>query len=85
MDVWTFVWVLYLAFAFSAFYGLALAYSQIMLQQSPWGFAVALASLLAIFVLYVVAHVGQHWSADQMAQLRSQLDEILHAASVAQI
>ncbi len=82
MEVWTFVWILYLVMSFCAFYGLALAYSQIMLSESPWGFLVAAFSLLSIFVLYVIAHVGQHWSADQMASLRSQLDEVLKRAGV---
>ncbi len=82
LDVWTFVWVVYLAMAFSAFFGLALAYSQIMLGNTPWGFAVAGIGVLAIGLLYAVAHVGQHWSSDQMHTLRIRLDEVLNAAGV---
>lgn len=82
LDVWTFVWVIYLAMSFSAFFGFALAYSQWMLGESGWGLWVAAVALLAIMVLYVVANVGQQLSADQMSALRSRLDIILQNAGV---
>ena len=82
LDVWTFVWVIYLAMAFSAFFGLALAYSQWMLGETLWGVWVAGVALLAIAALYIIANIGQQWSADQMVALRNRLDEILRAAGV---
>ncbi|MCA9195012.1 MAG: hypothetical protein KDB03_24740 [Planctomycetales bacterium] len=82
MEVWTCVWVVYLFMAFSAFYGFTLAYSQWMLKHYPWGLWVALSALLFIVILYVVAHVGQQLSADQMRYLRERLDNILHQADV---
>lgn len=82
LDVWTFVWVLYLAMAFSAFFGLALAYSQWMLGESQWGLWIAIVALLAIAALYIIANIGQQWSSDQMVALRNRLDEILHASGV---
>jgi hypothetical protein len=70
--------------AFSAFYGFALAYSQWMLGEPAWGVWVAAAALLTILVLYVVAHVGQQWSSDQMTALRTRLEDVLNSAGVRQ-
>ena len=82
MEVWTFVWVIYLAMAFTAFFGLALAYSQWMLGEAGWGLWAAAGAALVISVLYCVASIGQQWSADQMAFLRQRLESILQAAGV---
>ena len=82
LEVWTFVWVIYLAMAFSAFFGLALGYSQWSLGGSAWGGWVAIGAGLVIATLYVVAHLGQQWSDDQMRLLREQLDEFLRLAEV---
>ncbi len=79
LEVWTFVWVIYLAMAFTAFFGAALAYSQWQLGQPTWGFTAVVLGLLAIAVLYVTAAVGQSWSVDQMQLLRGELDQILHS------
>ncbi|MCA9133297.1 MAG: hypothetical protein KDA45_09090 [Planctomycetales bacterium] len=82
MEVWTFVWIVYLAMSFTTFYGFTLAYSQWMLGERGWGLWVAGGALLAIAVLYIVAHVGQQWSSDQMSLLRQRLEAILQAAGV---
>lgn len=82
IEVWTFVWVVYLAMAFTAFFGLALAYSQWMLSEPAWGLAVAVFGTLAIVALYVTAHIGQQWSVDQMELLKSRLHELLKTANV---
>jgi hypothetical protein len=82
MDVWTFIWIIYLAMSFIAFYGFALAYSQWMLGEPIWGIWVALSSLLSIFSLYLIAHVGQQLSADQMHALRERLVDIMHNAQI---
>ncbi len=83
LEVWTFVWVIYLAMSFTAFFGLALAYSQWMLGEATWGHWIAFAAITCIMLLYLTANVGQQWSSDQMATLRSRLDEILANAGVA--
>lgn len=83
LEVWTFVWVLYLAMSFTAFFGLAFAYSQWMLGEAGWGMWVAVVAIAAIMCLYAVANIGQQWSADQMADLRNRLDRILLEAGVA--
>ncbi len=82
LEVWTFVWVIYLAMSFTAFFGLTLAYSQWMLGESGWGQWVAIVAVLTIIVLYVVANIGQQLSADQMSTLRNRLDGILQEAGV---
>jgi hypothetical protein len=82
VDVWTSVWIAYLALAFTAFFGLAMAVSQWLLQQSIWGLWVAIASLLVLFGVYLLAHVGQQLSVDQMQNLRRQLESILTRAGI---
>ncbi len=78
------MWVIYLAMSFTAFFGLALAYSQWMLGESGWGLWVATLAVLAIAALYVIANVGQQWSSDQMSSLRVRLEEILQRSGVQQ-
>lgn len=82
IDVWTFVWINYLAMSFTAFFGFALAYSQWMLGEPMWGAWVAALAMVAIGVLYMVAHIGQQWSADQMQDLRNRLEGLLQSAGV---
>lgn len=82
VDVWTTVWIVYLAMIFTAFFGITVAMSQWMIRESSWGGWIALAAVMVLVLLYVVAHVGQQWSADQMHQLRDKLDEILQAAEI---
>lgn len=82
LEVWTFVWVVYLAMAFSAFFGLALAYSQWSLGGSAWGGWIAILAGVAISTLYAVAHIGQQLSSDQMQTLRDRLDNFLRDAKL---
>ncbi len=83
VDVWTSVWIFYLLMAFTAFFGFTLAYSQWMLGSAVWGIWIGVLPLLAIAVLYLVAHFGQQWSVDQMHQLREKLNGILRDAQIA--
>lgn len=75
LEVWTFVWVLYLAMAFSAFFALVMEFSKRSIGEQGWWHWVALVAILAIVAIYLVANVGQQWSSDQMGQLRSQLEK----------
>lgn len=77
MEIWAFVWVLYLAMAFSAFFALTMEFSMRSIGESAWWHWLALAAILMIVLIYVVANVGQQWSSDQMHKLRGQLEEIL--------
>jgi hypothetical protein len=82
VDIWTTVWIFYLLLAFTAFFGMVLAWSQWTVQHYPWGWWVGLCALLLLLGLYMVAHVGQQWSADQMIELRSELERLLDEAGV---
>jgi hypothetical protein len=82
VEVWTPVWIAYLAMAFLAFFGLALGYSQWYLGETMWGLWGAIAGMICIAILYFIARVGQQWSSDQMHLLRDQLDHILNASNV---
>lgn len=84
IDIWTFVWVLYLAMAFTAFFSLTMEISLRAIGESGWWHWLAIAALLAIVLIYTVAHVGQQWSADQMHQLRDQLHQILEKLKLTQ-
>jgi hypothetical protein len=77
LEVWTFVWVVYLAMAFSVFFGLVVGYVQWFIGEPVWGLAVAGFGVLVIAVLHIVASVGQQCSADQMTVLRTRLEAIL--------
>lgn len=85
MEVWTFVWILYLAFGFSAFFGGMLACSQWMLGHTVWGALIVIIGLAAIAAISFVAHLGQHWSSDQMSELKNRLEQVLDASGVAYI
>lgn len=82
LEVWTFVWVVYLAMSFTAFFGLALAYSQWSLGAHAWGAWVAVVAVIAIIAIYIIAHVGQQLSSDQMNMLRERLNAFLRDAQV---
>ncbi|MCE2793544.1 MAG: hypothetical protein LW697_14005 [Blastopirellula sp.] len=82
VDVWTVVWIAYLALLFTSFFGAALGVSQWQLGDSMWGLWVAAGALVLLGTLYLVAHLGQQWSSDQMHQLRAHLEEIMRGARV---
>ncbi len=82
LEVWTLLWIVYLLMAFSAFFGLVLAYSQWTLGQSFWGLGIPILGIVVIVAIYMVAHVGQQWSSDQMMTLKTQLDRTLELAGV---
>jgi hypothetical protein len=82
LEIWTFVWVLYLAMAFTSFFSFAMAFSQWAIGESSQWQWLGFASALAIVAIYVVAQLGQYWSADQMECLKKWLDEIIHDAAL---
>jgi hypothetical protein len=82
VDVWTVVWIAYLALLFTAFFGAALGVSQWQLGDPVWGSWIAGVALGLLGAIYVIAHLGQQWSSDQMHQLREQLEEIMQRAGV---
>jgi TM2 domain-containing membrane protein YozV len=82
IEIWTVVWIFYLVFAFSAFFGFILGFSQFMIGQIAWGSWVGIAALLLWLGLIALAETGQRWSADQMQLLRQQLDELITSAQI---
>lgn len=82
VNVWTVVWIAYMAMIFTAFFSGMLALSQNAVGHYPWGWWIAGGSLLALFAIYATAHFGQQWSADQMHTLRDRLDQILKSADI---
>lgn len=84
-QVWTFVWAVYLAMSFSIFFGLALAYSQWMVQETMSGLIVVVFGIFVIASLYVIAHLGQQRSVDQMHLLRDRLEKLMEAANLNRI
>jgi hypothetical protein len=82
VEVWTLVWIIYLAMACSCFFGSVFGLSQWLLGTFPWGFIIAIASGAIILILYIVASAGQQLSQDQMQLLRSKLDQLLKVAMI---
>lgn len=77
IDVWTVVWIAYLVFIFTAFFGAILGFSQWTLGETAWGMWIALAATALWLSLFAIAHVGQQWSSDQMHVLRNRLEKML--------
>lgn len=82
IEIWTVVWIFYMVFAFSAFFGFILGFSQFMIGHAAWGNWIGLVSLLMWAGLIATAETGQRWSTDQMHTLREQLDELLNNARI---
>ena len=79
VEIWTSVWIFYLAMSFTAFFAFTLAFTQWMLNLNCWGMWIGLLAIALIGLLYVIAHVGQQWSVDQMHLLQERLNTILHS------
>ncbi|MFO1062901.1 MAG: hypothetical protein U0892_03385 [Pirellulales bacterium] len=82
LEVWTLVWILYLAMGFAGFFGAMMACSQWMLSVPAWGAIIAVASCVGIGSLSLAARIGQGWSSDQMHDLRERLEKLMSEASV---
>jgi hypothetical protein len=82
-QVWTLVWVLYLAFVFTALFSLLFALSSMHAKDSEWRWIWVLcpASIAGIILLYLVSFIGQSWSSDQIQSLQSQWDRLIDLAT----
>ncbi|TNE48570.1 MAG: hypothetical protein EP343_15920 [Deltaproteobacteria bacterium] len=74
-SVWTMFMACYGSFGILIFVGLTLGYSQWSLQQSPWGFTMALVALVGILFSYVGSLFGQRMALEQTIRLREYLVE----------
>lgn len=76
-EVWTFVWVVYLALGFTAFFAMIYVYAVLLLKQSTWMSAVPIMAMLGIAALHFASRTGQRWSTDQMQKLRLECEQLM--------
>lgn len=79
-EVWTFVWVIYLALAFTAFFASVFTFAFWMIGQSTWFGLTAILSVIGIGLLYLTSQIGQFLSADQMTALKSDWMRLIEQA-----
>ncbi len=82
IEVWTFVWICYMTFAFSAFFGFILGFSQYMIGAMAWGNWIGVVAMLLWGGLVAIAHIGRQLSSDQMHTLRGRLTDFLRSAQI---
>lgn len=82
MEIWTLVWIMYLAMAFTAFFCLVMEFSMRSIGEAWVWHWIAGAAIVTIVLIYVTANVGQQWSSDQMHQLSERLEEILRQSNL---
>jgi hypothetical protein len=81
-EVWMWVLLAYLALSCLVFFAAMYACTQWVMGTTPtalWGVA---GSMIGIALLHVSSQTGQNWSADQMAELRKRLDQLLFEANI---
>ncbi len=81
-NVWTLVWIFYLAFFCSIFFAGIFAGSQWLVGEFPWALAIVLATLVLYAGLFLCSQIGQSLCADQMELLRGRLDDVLRTANL---
>ncbi len=79
-EVWTLIWIVYLALAFTAFFAFIFAYAHWTLGQSTWVGIIPLVAIAGIVALYLVSYIGQQLSSDHMLTLRTNWTNILEQA-----
>lgn len=78
-EVWTLVWGIYLALAFTAFFALIYVYCEWLLGQQTWFIVLPPICLIGIISLHIASRIGQFWSRDQMHSLQDQCNALLSA------
>jgi hypothetical protein len=76
-DVWTLIWIFYLLLAFTAFFSLIMHLSQLAIGETGSWHWLTIAASLTIGLIYLIANIGQQWSADQMELLKAHLIQLL--------
>jgi len=84
-EVWTFVWVLYLALLFIAFFAMIYVYAVSILKQSTWMSVVPILAIAGIASLHFTSRIGQQWSSDQIHKLRTDCDFLFDQVSKASV
>jgi hypothetical protein len=81
-NLWTLIWIFYLAFFCSLFFAGIFAGSQWLVGEFPWGLAIVAATVCLYAGLFVASQIGQSLCSDQMDLLRGRLDEVLREAGL---
>ncbi|GAB5496218.1 MAG: hypothetical protein Phyf2KO_12980 [Phycisphaerales bacterium] len=78
-NLWTSFAFGYLTLGTLVFFAGFFALAQTLIGQGTWAWWVTVASLVGMFVMWLIAKVGQRLAHDQMIELRQKLDSILGA------
>jgi hypothetical protein len=81
-NLWTLIWIFYLALFCCIFFAVLLGGSQWMLGHFPWGWVVAVPSAILYATLFLASQIGQSLCHDQMDLLRNRLDQALLEAGL---
>jgi hypothetical protein len=81
-NVWTLVWILYLAFFCAIFFAAIFGGSQWLVGEFPWAWAIVLATIVPYAGLFLASQIGQSLCSDQMELLRGRLDGVLGEAGL---
>jgi len=78
-EVWTFFMFLYVLIAFLTLFGSILAYVQWASNEPAWGVWALWSGVPALALMHVAGWVAQRRSRGQMAQLRAELERVVHS------
>jgi hypothetical protein len=81
-NLWTLIWIFYLALFCCIFFAILFGGSQWMLGHFPWGWVLALPSAILYAMLFLASQIGQSLCHDQMDLLRNRLDQVLMEAGL---
>ena len=81
-NLWTLIWIFYLALFCSIFFATLLGGSQWMIGHFPWGWVIAIATALLYASLWIASQIGQSLCHDQMDLLRNRLGSVLLQADL---
>lgn len=76
-DVWTGFMFVYSLVVFLILFGATLGYVQQVSDETPWGYWAIPGGLLIILGIHAASYVGQRLGAEQMAELRRDLEFVL--------
>jgi hypothetical protein len=85
LPIWSLFITLYGALGIFAMTGLVFGYSQMTLNQDPWGFLLGGVSMLAVAVLYGIGKVGETLARPQTLIMHAFLHETLATEKVPEL
>lgn len=81
-NLWTLIWIFYLALFFCILFALLFGGSQWMIGHFPWGWVIAVPTAILYASLFIASQIGQSLCHDQMDLLRNRLDQSLLQAGL---